>query len=89
MAHAPEEETRPGWIHRLLRAIPIVGTVTREVEKNINVLFIVIAVAVILEILAFMTWGPVALTLTGLFGVVFMYYFFVCISWPFAPKKKD
>lgn len=89
MAHAPEEATRPGWIHRLLRAIPIVGTVTREVEHNINTLFIVIAVGVILEVLAVMVWGPVALTMTGLFAVAFMYYFFVCISWPVAPKKKD
>lgn len=89
MAHEPEEATRPGWIHRLLRAIPVVGGVTREVERNINTLFVVIAVAVILQILAFMTWGPVAFTITGLFGVVFMFYFFVCISWPFAPKNKD
>ena len=87
MAHE-HVETRPGWIHSLLRAIPIVGAYTRAVERNINNIFYAIALFVILEILAVYIWGPVAFTLTALCGVVFMYYFFVCISWPFAPKGE-
>lgn len=57
-------------------------------SKGANLIFLVLGLVVVLEVLAFMVWGPVVLTLTALVLVPCMFVFFVAISWPGKARPK-
>lgn len=73
---------------RILFGTPVIGRIAREVARDVNNLFYLVVVVLTLEILAVLTWGPVAITLTALGLVPLMFLFFVSISWPGVPRKK-
>ncbi|MDO9640497.1 MAG: hypothetical protein Q7J44_18335 [Pseudotabrizicola sp.] len=73
---------------RILYGIPLIGRIAREVAQDVNNVFYLLVVVITLEILAFLTWGPVVFTLTALMLVPLMFLFFITISWPGRSRPK-
>ncbi|MBI1171290.1 hypothetical protein GC209_07795 [bacterium] len=67
---------------RLFYAIPVVGPVTRAVEKDIDLIWYVLVIMLTALVLAVKIWGLVALTLTALAMVPVMLGLIVAISRP-------
>lgn len=84
----PAPADRPGLALRLLYALPLIGTIARDIARDVNNVFYLLVIIVTLEVLAFMQWGPVVLTLTALCLVPLMFLFFVAISWPVTSRRK-
>lgn len=51
---------------RLLYATPILGTIARDIQKDINSIYYALAILVTLVVLGVQTWGLVALAMTAL-----------------------
>ncbi|MBN2628919.1 MAG: hypothetical protein JXR75_00090 [Rhodobacteraceae bacterium] len=60
-----------------------------DTSKSGAIALAVLASLVVAAGLAFMVWGPVALTITGLILVPLMFIFFVTISWPGKSRRED
>ncbi|TGD42375.1 hypothetical protein EEB11_13890 [Pseudotabrizicola sediminis] len=74
---------------RILYGTPLIGRIAREVSQDVNNVFYLLVVVITLEILAFLTWGPVVFTLTALVLVPLMFLFFIAISWPGRSRPKS
>ena len=66
--------TTPSLLTRMVRALPIIGRVIRDIERDVDTIFYVIIIAVTALVLAIQTWGPAALVVTavGLVPVIFI-----------------
>lgn len=67
---------------RFARALPIVGRVIRDVERDIDAVYYLLVIFVTAVVLAVKVWGLPALVLTALALVPVMFLFFILISWP-------
>ncbi|MGV8987097.1 MAG: hypothetical protein ACOH2H_12530 [Cypionkella sp.] len=65
---------------RLYYALPIVGPVTRAIEKDINLIWYVLVILLTVLVLAVKTWGLVALTMAALAMVPVMLLIIIAIS---------
>lgn len=72
----------PGPLSRLLRAIPVVGRVIRDVEREIDTVYYLLTVFVTAVILAVQIWGLPALVLTALALVPVMFILLVILARP-------
>lgn len=70
---------------RPARQLPILSSLARDIDRDINVIFYLLVIALTALVLAVKTWGLAALTLTALAAVPCMFAFFIYISWPFRP----
>lgn len=77
-----EAPARPSLPTRILRATPIVGTVIRDVERDINSIFYLVTIFVTLVVLAVQTWGLAALVLTAVAAVPMMFVLIFFITLP-------
>ena len=51
--------------HRGLAALPLIGFIARDIARDVNIIFYLLTILVTLLVLAVMTWGLVALSLTA------------------------
>lgn len=79
---------RPSLAMRILYSVPVIGQIARDIAKDVNNVFYLMAIIVTLEVLAFRMWGPVVFTLSALALVPLMFLFFVAISWPGKSPRK-
>lgn len=72
----------PNAFGRLVRAIPVIGRVIREVEREVDTIYYLIAILVTGLVLAIKTWGLAALVLTALALVPVMFVLLVILARP-------
>ncbi|WP_022702812.1 hypothetical protein [Pseudorhodobacter ferrugineus] len=65
---------------RLLQATPVVGTITRDIQKDINSIYYALVILVTLVVLGVQTWGLVALAMTALAMVPIMLVTLIAIT---------
>lgn len=65
----------------LVRALPVVGRVIREIEREIDTVYYLLVIALTALVLAIQTWGLPALVLTavGLVPVIFILLIWVTL----------
>lgn len=66
----------------LARPLPLIGWIARDIRRDVNIVFYLLAVALTVLVLAVKTWGLVALTMAALPMVPVMFGFFIWISLP-------
>jgi hypothetical protein len=69
-------------VGRLLRALPLIGHVIRDVERDINSIFYLIVIAVTAVVLAVQIWGLAALVLTAVALVPVMFALLIILARP-------
>ncbi|WP_333814687.1 hypothetical protein [Tabrizicola sp.] len=72
----------PSPLGRLVRAIPIVGRVIRDVEREVDSVYYLLTIFVTAVVLAVQTWGLPALVLTALALVPVMFILLVILARP-------
>jgi hypothetical protein len=72
----------PSPVGRIARAIPLVGRVIRDIEREIDTVFYLLTIFVTAVVLAVQTWGLPALVLTALALVPVMFVLLVIIARP-------
>lgn len=74
--------TAPGLFGRLLRAIPVVGRVIREIEREVDTVYYLLTIFVTAVVLAVQTWGLPALVLTAVALVPVMFVLLIILARP-------
>lgn len=64
------------------RPLPLFGQIARGLGHGVNMVFVLLAFAMVVLALCVMVWGPVALTIAALPMVPAMFVFFIWISLP-------
>jgi hypothetical protein len=67
---------------RIYYATPVLGPLTRAIEKDIDLIWYVLVILLTALVLAVKTWGLVALTMTALALVPMMFTVLILISRP-------
>lgn len=75
-------DARPSRAERAFYAVPILGWIARDISRGIENVFYALVIALTLLVLAVMTWGIVALTMTALALVPVMFLWLIIISQP-------
>ena len=66
---------------RVLYAVPLIGTIARDITHDVNNVFYALVILVTLVVLAVMTWGLVALAMTALALVPLVFVLLLWITW--------
>lgn len=74
--------TAPSPTGRLLRAIPVVGRVIRDIEREVDTVYYLITIFLTAVILAVQTWGLPALVLTAVALVPVMFVLLIILARP-------
>ncbi len=82
MTNAGMIHLRPGPAGRLLRTLPVIGRVIREIERETDTIFYLVVIAVTALVLAVQTWGLPALVLAALALVPVMFALLVLMARP-------
>ncbi len=72
----------PSPLGRLARAIPVLGQVIRDIERDTNSIYYLLVILLTALVLAIQTWGLPALVLTALALVPAMFVLLVLIARP-------
>lgn len=72
----------PSLLSRFFRALPVIGRVIRDIERDVDTIFYVIAILVTALVLAVQTWGLAALVVSA---VAFVPVMFVLLIWITLP----
>lgn len=64
------------------RPLPIFGWIARDIGRDVNIVFYMLAILLTVLVLAVKTWGMVALTMAALPMVPVMFAIFIWISLP-------
>ena len=64
------------------RSIPLFSALARDIGRDVNIVFYLLAIALTVLVLAVKTWGMVALTMAALPMVPVMFAIFIWISLP-------
>lgn len=72
----------PSPLGRFLRAIPVVGRVIRDIEREIDTVYYLVTILVTALVLAVQTWGLPALVLAALALVPVMFALLVILARP-------
>lgn len=62
--------------------IPLFSALARDIGRDVNIIFYLLAIALTVLVLAVKTWGLVALTMAALPMVPVMFAIFIWISLP-------
>jgi hypothetical protein len=73
---------KPGPVARALRALPVVGRVIREVEREVDTIYYLIVIALTGLVLAVQAWGLAALVVTAVALVPVFFVLFIYITLP-------
>jgi len=76
----PNTPARPPLSLRLLYAVPLIGTIARDISKGVDNVFYALVILVTLVVLAVDMWGMVALTMAALALVPVMFVVLILIS---------
>ena len=76
----PSIPARPHIALRLLYAVPLLGTIARDISKGVDNLFCALLILVTLVVLAVNIWGVVALAMAALLMVPVMFVLLILIS---------
>lgn len=69
-------------LSRLFRALPIVGRVIRDVERDIDTVFYVLIIVLTALVLAVQAWGLAALVVTAVALVPVMFVLLIWVTLP-------
>lgn len=72
----------PNPLGRIARAIPVIGRVIREIEREIDTVYYLLVIVLTALVLAVQTWGLPALVLTALALVPVMFVLLVILARP-------
>ncbi|MBN8630689.1 MAG: hypothetical protein J0L76_07530 [Rhodobacterales bacterium] len=72
----------PSPVSRFFRAVPVVGRVIRDVERDFDAVYYLLTILVTAVVLAVQTWGLPALVLTALALVPVMFILLVILARP-------
>ena len=71
---------RPAPALRLLHAIPVVGTIARDIAKGVDNVYYALVILLTVVVLAVQAWGLVALAMTALMAVPVMFVLLILIT---------
>ena len=74
--------TAPGPLGRFVRAIPVLGRVIRDIEREVDTIYYLLTIFVTVIVLAVQTWGLPALVMTALALVPVMFVVLIFIARP-------
>ena len=69
-------------LSRIVHATPVLGSLVRDVGRDINLVFYLLTIFVTAVVLAVKAWGLAALVITALALVPVMFAWFIVISLP-------
>jgi hypothetical protein len=72
----------PSPAERLLRALPVIGRVIRDIEREIDTLYYLIVILVTALVLAVQAWGLAALVVTAVSLVPVIFALLIWITLP-------
>jgi hypothetical protein len=72
----------PSTLGRVARAIPVVGRVIRDVEREVDTVYYLLTIFVTAVVLAVQTWGLPALVLTAVALVPVMFVILIILARP-------
>lgn len=72
----------PSLASRVLRALPVMGRVVRDIERDVDTVFYLLVILVTALVLAVQAWGLAALVVTA---VAFVPVMFVLLIWITLP----
>lgn len=72
----------PSPIGRFTRALPVVGRVIRDIEREIDTVYYLVVIFLTAVVLAVQTWGLPALVLTALAAVPVMFVLLIILARP-------
>lgn len=67
---------------RVLRALPVIGRVVRDIEREVDTIYYLVVILVTGLVLAVQAWGLAALVLTALACVPVMFLLLVILARP-------
>ncbi|AZL57809.1 hypothetical protein EI545_02505 [Tabrizicola piscis] len=67
---------------RVMRALPVVGRVIRDVEREVDTIYYVFVILLTAMVLAVQTWGLAALVVTAVAFVPVMFSLLIWITLP-------
>jgi hypothetical protein len=67
---------------RLIRSLPVIGRVIRDVEREIDTVFYLIVIVLTALVLAVQVWGPAALVVTAVALVPVIFAILIWITLP-------
>jgi hypothetical protein len=73
---------RPGLASRAFYAIPVLGWIARDISRGVENVFYALVILLTLLVLAVMTWGLAALTLTAVALVPVMFVLLIWVTIP-------
>ena len=76
----PAIPARPPLALRLIYAVPVIGTIARDISKGVDNVFYALLILVTLLVLAVNAWGVVALAMTALALVPVMFVVLILIT---------
>lgn len=74
--------TAPGPFRRVMRKVPVVGRVIRDIEREVDTIYYLMVIALTALVLAIQTWGLPALVLTAVALVPVMFVLLILIARP-------
>lgn len=77
---SPDSLGKPGLGWRILTALPVIGTLAKDIQRDINSVFYLLVILLTLMVLAVKTWGLVAIGLTGVAAVPVMFVLLISIT---------
>ncbi len=69
-------------VSRLFRALPVIGRVIRDVERDIDTIFYVLVIALTAMVLAVQFWGLAALVVAAVALVPVMFTLLIWVTLP-------
>jgi hypothetical protein len=66
----------------LIRALPVVGRVIRDIEREIDTIYYLFVILLTVLVLAVMTWGLPALVVTAVALVPVIFVFLISVTLP-------
>ncbi len=67
---------------RILRALPVIGRVVRDIEREVDAIYYLIVILITALVLAVQTWGLAALVMTALACVPVMFLLLIILARP-------
>jgi len=74
--------TSPSRSARILNATPILGSLARDISRDINTVFYLLVILITLVVLAIKVWGVVALAMSALALVPVVFVILLWITLP-------
>jgi hypothetical protein len=72
----------PSPAGRIMRALPVIGRVIRDIEREIDTVYYLIVILLTALILAVQTWGLAALVVTAVALVPVVFVFLIWVTLP-------